>query len=221
MAPDSFRESLADVHFRLSGVLLPFRIESLAGVVPELGWVLVEAPERPFMARVDFSGRLASKGDLALHVSSQWRNLGVRGPHAKEVVEALNELENLLGDRLGIEAGKAADFYELQWQARLAVQGASPMRRLQAQFSDHPGLRKVEKVLGRPVTGFGYRLVPPDTEPNSTNWFDIRIEPDVLNPHAEVYVHATLRDENRKRVLETAENIERTVAELAAALGMR
>jgi hypothetical protein len=199
------REARVELTVRYLGVLFPFRIESLGQVLPHLGFVVGEDIQPRFSARLSVSGTLATKGDLAVQINSERQYWGMIGHDHDHVITEFLAVEELIEDKLAFPSRQKAMFYEIQEQFFLeALPGKSPIAEIQHHFTQLPSLGRLGSLLGKPVANSGFHLVPPNVPPNNADWFEIRIEPDILQPELVYLVHAIFRNTKRDDVLALA-----------------
>jgi len=201
----NIREARVELSVRYSGVLFPFRIESLAETLPHLGFVVGGEIQSRFPARLIVSGVIASKGDLSVQINTERQYWGLIGHEHEAVTTEFQAVEDLIEGKLGFPSRKNAMFYETQAQFFLdASPGKRPIAEIQRHLGSLTSFGQWGSLLGRPVAHFGLRLVPTDALPNSPNWFDLRIEPEVLQPEFVYVVHLIFRDASREDVLALA-----------------
>ncbi len=201
----NIREARVEFSVRYAGVLFPFRIESLSEALPHLGFVVGEEIQSRFSARLIVSGAIATKGDLAVQVNSERQYWGLIGRDHAVVTTEFLAVEDLVEGKLGFPSRQNAMFYETQAHFFFdASPGKRPIAEIQRRFTELPSLGRFGSVLGRPVANWGFHLVPPDAAPNSPNWFEIRIEPEILQPELVYVVHVIFRDAKRDDVLALA-----------------
>lgn len=198
------REPLVDLSVQYRPPLFPFRIESFTEVLPHLGFVVPEQIQRQFNARLRLDGPIGMKGEIRLWANTDRRTIGVRGHEHDHVTDEFVAMEEALDERLNFKSSERAEFYEIQMQALVEAREHSPLAVTQRQFEGADLWRRLGAVLGQPVINFGFRIVPPGRVPNSINWFDIRIEPEVLQPDRLYLVQVVLREAEREQVIQTS-----------------
>ena len=201
----NIREARSEFSVRYAGVLFPFRIESLSEALPHLGFVVGDEIQARFSARLSVSGAIATKGDLAVQVNSERGYWGLIGHDPEGVTAEFLAVEDVVEGKLGFPSRQEAMFYETQAQFFLdAAPGKRPIAEIQRHFTELRSLGRYGSLLGRPVANWGFHLVPPDISPNSPNWFEIRVEPEILQPEVVYLVHVVFRDAKREDVLALA-----------------
>lgn len=108
---------------------------------------------------------IAGKGTVRIDYDFARRVLGIESPSSKEVINALNEVEDLLKEG-GIDIEKALVPYEA---VVIAEESLKP------RFSDN--LYNFEDVLGFNLRSAGISLVMEGGDPSSNKWFHMNILP--------------------------------------------
>lgn len=196
----SFTFDRLSLSVRFLTALYPFDELTFINALPELGYVLSErAPIPPFGGRIAIRGEIAAKGDIRIMLNSDLRTLELIGRDIGSLLDEFGNLEKILLDKFGLDARQNAYFYELL--ADVSVAGKqSPLQSLGRRLESLELLKELGGILKHPVTNFGMRLAPPDTEPNSADWFDIRIEPEVLRPRSHYSILIVYRQRERDKV---------------------
>jgi len=200
-------------------VLFPFRVEDLLDSLPHIGFVVTETLETRFAARVAMAGSVATKGDLRLSVDTQRQFVALRGRSFSEVLQAFDDVETLLESEIGLNVESDARYYELQMQGFITSKKMAPLRAL-SDAANQNILERLSKVWEQKVANFSLRLVTPNTPPNSVEWFDFRIEPEVSQPEETYYFYWVYRNraksdvvsrarESTQKVIDTINTLER------------
>ncbi|GEM_PF-6135832 len=205
-----FSRANADLHVRYDSILFPFNIESLIQKLPSLGYILTSEASRaitnvPFQGGLGISGKLATKGDITFWVGHDRNSLGMLGSDCKMLVEEMEALEKLISEEVKFSSQENALFYEMQYEVTVESE-ANPLDAIEKQFSGLPIISEMSDILANPVTNFAFRLVPLHMEPNIPDWFEVRIEPQVLQPTKFWLVHILYRNQDRNKTFEISEN---------------
>lgn len=198
------RDQLFDLSVRYSLPLFPVNIERLVRLLPQLGYLVPEPIEPDFGVRSIGSGTLATKGEVRLRISGPYGSVAIRGSDSVEVLNEFGAIEDLLLNEMGIQQTSDVSFYELQSQAAIEARAGSPLKTITERCAPTPVLDQFASVLGQSVCNFSFRLVPPGTSPNSTEWFDVRIEPHILQPNRLYSIHCVFRNSERLKVFNIA-----------------
>lgn len=196
----SFTFDRLSLSVRFLTALYPFEELTFINVLPELGYALSErVPIPPFGARVAIRGEIAAKGDIRVMLNSDLRTLEVIGHEVGALLDEFGNLENMLLDKFKVDTRQSAHYYELLADISVATK-ESPLQSIGKGFESFELLKELGDILKYPVTNFGIRLVPPGIEPNSADWFDIRIQPEILRPLSHYSILIVYRQRDRDKV---------------------
>jgi len=196
---------------RFGNVLYPLDVVDLLRQLPKLGYIVAERVLRG--AILEPGQPLAIKGDVELRINQDNKTLGVVGRDVESVQEAFQNLRQLWMEQLDTSPNICTDYVEIDGSG-----WAKGQRNPIEVFGKwRGGLTKIEalgKVLGCDVTTFGLHLCVPNTDPNSPNWFDIRITPSVVSGAARYLVRAIWREQEVESVMRRFKNLDDTVRDL-------
>lgn len=208
------REFIIEMMVHYADVLFPFHVESLVEVLPHSGFIVAGEVAPQFGSRVVISGIIGTKGELKLQINTIAQYIGLRGSDPAQVAEEFDALEDLLLHKVGFASQASAKYYQMQFQAIIDSTTRTALADVQRHFSSLPILSELSTTVGHPVTNFGFRLVTPDVAPNATEWFDMRVEPDVLQPNQSYLVYLVYRSSNRLEIVGFARDITKTISKV-------
>lgn len=199
-------------------LFLPFEEAALLELLPGAGYVLTDTiPPMPIRATISVSGTIARKGEVALRINPDRRFIAIDAPDPQLAISEFEALEQLLQDRFDLVSEEVAQFYELICDLAYRSEG-NPLMKIEDRFEDSAVFSQFSKILGEPTTNFGVRLVPAGAEPGATNWYNIRMEPQVSAPSSRYSVNVVYRHESRAQVLHFAKSLGDIVTRLIHAL---
>ena len=167
---------------RLNYVLFPIDFRELQRALAKNGYEL--SPVRnipPPPSRIRFSGDVARKGEITVIAESDSGEIGVIGRSLREAKDSFEELANVIDSELGISLYENVGFYWYIVHYKIDT-GKTPRKEI-AKTENKDYFEKFSRVLGENLSSFSIRLAPRDAIPNQESWFDIAIEPVILNEH--------------------------------------
>jgi hypothetical protein len=187
---------------RFNYLLFPFYIEDLLGQMAKTGYTLTVPPPPKIPAkgiRLGGKGKIAQKGDVEIDVNDEKGVLGATSSSPALAMRSLNEMLQLIKDNLGVDLDERAAFYELIGGFDVETD-KNPLERIGqiSEKSRHFG--QFNKILGENISNYTLRLVPRGRIPNQTEWFEIKIEPDVIKPTSDYVVSVIYRSKDKSAV---------------------
>ncbi|MBI2303914.1 MAG: hypothetical protein HYU86_04100 [Chloroflexi bacterium] len=207
------------VHLSVSynTALFPFDILELSRMLPSVGYVILQELPVQFGARLGMSGVLAKKGDTALSLNSERYTVTTQTQEPNAALEEFEFIERLIEEEFGFRGEEHASFYEVISEATVRTK-KNPLLMVEEHSRSISLLGRLSKALGHPVGVFGFRLVPPGADPNRPDWFDIRIEPEVLNCTRRLSISIIFRNHERPKVLQFVRTLPQVLTNLVAEL---
>ena len=153
---------------------------------------------------------LARKGDLSFGVDMEKHSVRLRGPDPLAVLEEWRAVLGLLESRFNMDLSRAW-FFEFQ-TTLFATASADPTRVFSSGASNEL-LKGAAAVLGRETGLFGLRFSAPK-DPNSADWFEVKIEPSLWAATREYSLNAVFRSAQRDDVYAFVASADDTFREL-------
>lgn len=199
---------------RLKYVMFPIDFRDLRDALARNGYELAlirgSIPDRPI--RISFSGEIARKGEVRISIDSSESEITVRGRSREETTTAFEQLSKIIETELGIDLHLNVWYYEFIAHYLLDTK-KRPLEEIAKVTRGNPYFSNFSKVLGEEASLFAIRLSPRSKIPNQADWFDISIEPDVLN--ADFYhIGVVFRNPNRKNTEKFIKGLEKVLVEL-------
>ena len=182
---------------RFRNVLYPIDIPMLLRLLPNIGYVV---PEKGLKGVIEPGGALAIKGNLELILNQDNRTLGVSGRDVSEVLEGFNELRSFWTVHLNPSPSAETHYIELGGEGIISSQN-NPSRVFSEFWGRFDIMQKLSGIVGLDVTNFGFRLVPRNIEVNNTEWFDLRIQPQVISSANQYYINIVWRSKDMEVAL--------------------
>lgn len=193
----SYRQLTLIVKYNV--VIFPFDIFLFLNALPSLGFVLTD-PDTPISVKSEISPFPARKGDIAVRIDPNRKLFGIHATNVESVLEEMDKLESWLNEKFQVDGSKLAEYYETI--ASLTVKATkNPLECWSTHLKQDPILTKFSDILGTEVAPFGLRLSPKGEGPNQTNWFEIRVEPDVEMAANHHHVSVIYRRSNKEEVI--------------------
>ncbi len=194
-------ERMNSVLFPLDGIQL-LRTLSKEGFIP---------PEVPVGAGV--AGAEARKGETRIRFDAEKMVIAAIASNPRDAVEQMEWLEKLVKAEFGVNTESMAQYYELV-STMLVKARRSPLDIWSSIAPSIPVLTTLSDALGRPLAPFGLRLFGSGQEPNSTDWFEVRIEPQLPNSSSQHFFQIIFRNPARQAVFDYTRRLEETVSRL-------
>lgn len=204
---------------RLLGPLFPFDPIRFGRALRDQAWLLSDQFPRaaPVGARVVLEGVVARKGDVGILLHSERLQLGVVAADTDSLVSEFLQMEAIIRKEFRLDLRKNAYFYEFIAGVTIKT-SKSPLTQIQSNFTTTGLFQKLGEALGSPVAPFGLRIALSDEPPNQPRWMEIKIEPDVLDPHDLLSADTVMRDPDRDTVVNFVKRFDKTVTAIAGIL---
>jgi hypothetical protein len=189
--------------------------EGLRGI----GFTVAREPPSgvPFGITATIGGNVARIDGMVLDMDIDRQVIGLQGPSMELVIEKFGQVEKLLNDRFGLNLAQNIRFYEIIASFQLET-GKVPVDTL----GKLPGFEQVVKsfgsVMGRAVVPFALRVRLSDSLPNDEEWFEMTIEPLVINPKLRYYITTVFRSPDRNKVLGFARELQIKIPDVVKSL---
>lgn len=199
---------------RLNYVIFPLEFRDLRTSLARNGYELARIEGRipPRPAQIAFAGEIARKGEIVVYIDSSEGEIAVHGRSLDEVLMGFEQLSKVVQTELGIDIHSNVWYYQLVAHYTIKT-GTIPRHAIPKAVEGNPHFSKFNEILAEQTSMFSIRLSPKDKIPNTADWFDIAIEPDVLNPEA-YHIGVVFRNPNRVRSEDFVKNLKRAVFNL-------
>jgi len=198
---------------RLNYVIFPIDFRELRHALAKNGYELSPVRGRipPPPTRIVFSGDIARKGETTIIFESDIGEIGVVGRSLQEVTNSFKELANIIKSELSVNLYENVRFYWYVMHYKIDT-GKIPRNEItKAENKDY--IARFSEVLGEDITSFSIRLAPKGAIPNQESWFDIAIEPDIMNDKL-YHVGVVFRSPDRDKTETFVKDLENTLLKL-------
>ena len=198
---------------RLNYVIFPIDFRDLRYALAKNGYELSSISERipSPPARIRFSGDVARKGETSVVFESDSGSVIVVGRSLQEVKESFQELARVIDSELGVNLHENVKYYSYSVHYKVDT-GKTPRDEI-AKAENKDYIARFGQVLGKDLSSFSIRLAPKDAIPNQENWFDIVIEPDVMNDKL-YHAGIVFRNPNKGKTERFVKDLENTLLRL-------
>jgi hypothetical protein len=197
---------------RLNYVIFPVDFIELRNVLAKNGYEL--SPVRnipPPPIRISFVGDIARKGEIIVSIDTESCEIDVAGRSLQGVKDSFQEIAEIIRSELGISLYANVKFYSCVVHYKINT-GKIPRNEI-AKAENQDYIARLGRILGEDVSLFSIRLMPRGAIPNAENWFDIYIEPDILDETL-YHVGVTFRNADREKTERFVSNLENNILRL-------
>jgi hypothetical protein len=197
---------------RFTNVLYPIDLLELLQQLPKLGYVV---PRKILKGVIEPGESAARKGNIEVVANQDLRTLGIEGHETTpaEIIQAFDELRSFWRKQLESSQNVETHYLELIGEARVKTQ-KNPVEVFSQYWAQFNKMQKLNKILGCEAYNFGLRLTPTNTNPDSANWFDVRIQPLIVSSTRCYYVTLDWRNEDRDKVVKAFRKMDDTITNL-------
>ncbi len=194
-----------------------FSLNTLFVLHPDLSILLHFLKERGY-GPPNAPGIIAQKANVLVTSDNQRKVIGVSTLSSEILVGGFQELMEVMEKDMGMDLDKSTFFYELIGSYRIKVDH-NPLKELNSVLQQSKILGKINKAIGEDTALFSLRFVPKGRRPDSTEWFDITIEPIYTMPNNMYFVSTIYRSRNRNKVVDFLVQLERIVPQIINSIG--
>lgn len=187
---------------RFMNVLYPIEIPVLLRLLPNIGYIV---PQKLYKGIIEPGEALAVKGNTELLLNQDNKTLGLEGNNIKELVERFNELRNFWQEKINPQPPAITHYVEIAGSGFIETT-SKPRENFVHYWSGFERMNAFSKFIGFNVINFGIRLVDQSLEPNSPEWFEIRVNPEIISSENRYYINVVWRT---KELANSVENINR------------
>lgn len=163
-------------------------------------------------------GIIAQKANVLINSDNQRKVIGVNSLSSETLAGGFQELIEVMEKDMGMDLNKSTFFYELIGAYRIKVEH-NPLKEINSVLENSEIVRKINKAIGDDTALFSLRFVPKGKRPDSTEWFDIKIEPIFTIPNNMYFVSTIYRSRNRNKVVDFLFQLETKVTQIINSIG--
>ncbi len=165
------------------------------------------APPPPMGQVLDWSGMIASKGDVSIELDSFMQIMGCRADDITQLTNVFFEVIDILETSLVPNLKEYANFYEFISNYGIET-GEAPLERLGRIIPEGKIYEKMKEILQEPILAYNFHIRSADKKIESTDWFNMNIQPTSRNSDRIFDVQTIYRDKDKLKVEKFASNYE-------------
>lgn len=193
---------------RFKNVLYPIDLPMLLRLLPNIGYVV---SKKILKGVLEPGESLAMKGNVELTLNQDNKTIGVVGREVSEVVDGFSELRSFWLDQLHPSPSAETHYIELGGEA-IVRSLKNPVEVFTGFWAQSARVQQLSKTVGFDVVNFGLTLVPQNVDPNNTDWFNLRIQPQVISSANHYYINIVWRNKNIETTLDKFRKVNETIS---------
>lgn len=175
-------------------------------MLSELGYTITtRIPPRGFKVRAGGSGPIAQKNGIIVDIDTDRLILGVSALEPEMVLKEISTLEEMFIDKF--ESLKEIYFYEILAEIEIETPQVDVLDFMSKTCGENTFISEISNVLDEKLCLFGYRLRSENTSPESTEWTDVEIIPNIAKPHKSLHIAIVYRTREKSRIIEKVKKI--------------
>jgi hypothetical protein len=195
---------------RFKNILFPINIPLLLNSLPQIGYIV---PRKVLRGVLEAGEALAVKGNVELVINEANKIFGVQARTLKDAIDGFNELRTFYTEHLNPIPVPELHFVEFLGDGFIYSQN-NPSKIISNLYSKFGEMNIFSRILGSDVTNFGIRLVPSEPNPDNPNWFDLRIEPQIVSSGNSYYTSVVWRNTDLQTGMNSIGKMEETIIRL-------
>jgi hypothetical protein len=161
--------------------------------------------------RISYGGEIARRKETIVIADSDSGEIGVIERLLQEAIASFGDLAKVILSELGVDLNSKVKFYFLSVHYRVNT-GKTPLKEI-AKADNKEFVKRFSEIMKEDLSSFSIRLCPKNANINDKNWFDIAIEPDVID-ESRYHVGVVYRNSERKMIEAFAKNLESNLLKL-------
>jgi len=167
----------------------------------------------PARARLQVDGIVGQKGNVFVELHTTRNLLALHTPTAKDAVAEIEGIDCLLTNEFGLDLSQVIWYYE--FGASLIIKALSnPVEIWADRFQDLPLIGEFSQILGMDLAPLGVRLAKKGKAPNSDDWFDLQIIPQIQAGETRHLVQFVFRSPKRDEFLVFIKRFDRVLGQV-------
>lgn len=197
---------------RTNSVIFPLDATQLLKDLTSEGFIPPDLPENVRVTPIE-----VRKGETRIRFDAEKMVLGVTSPNPKDAVSQFSWLESRVKSEFSFDTVATAHYYELV--ANLLVRATrNPLETWSKRVHGLAGLAPFSELFGLDLAPFGLRLFGAGQVPNSTEWFEVRMEPQIPNTTTQHFIQIIYRSARREMVVDFTNRLDDRVSRLLGTL---
>jgi hypothetical protein len=215
-----FQNVRVRISLRFDYVLFPFDIVELLENLAKIGYALTVPPPPRMVGqnvRLSAKGKIAQKGDIEIEVNDERGVIAASSSVPTLAFKSLNEIIQLIRDKLGVDLTEKASFYEIIGNLDVKT-GRNAMEMVERISEKNKYMEELGSTLGQDVSSYTLRLVPRGQVPSQTEWLDITIEPNIVKPSTTYRVLVIYRSKDKPKIERFVQSLMESLAKVIKAI---
>jgi len=189
---------------RFEYIIFPFVTGELQNALAKakMDYVLIPAPKAlpsPMGADLDWTGIIGKKGNVSILFDSVSQIIGVDGSDTTEVANVFLEILDIVKASVESTIDENATFYE-SYSSYSIETGESPLEKLGKIIPEGGLNEKIKNIIQEPVSNYGFHVYSTDKKIQSSDWFDISIQPATRRSEKTFVVTTVYRNKDKSKV---------------------
>lgn len=193
----------------LDKVIFPLDFRDLRYALAKNGYELSPVKDLPPPpALIGFGGEIARIKETRVLADSEAGEIAVTSRLLGEACQSFEDLANIIASELGLDLHSKVKYYQVTVHYRVTT-GKTPFEEI-SKAENKEFMTKFSEIMKEDLSSFSIRLCPKGAVPNSENWFDIAIEPEVIDErfyHVGVVFRSSKRDKTEAFVKNLESNL--------------
>lgn len=202
---------------RFQHVIFPLDMEPFARALVKNGFALREPFPPASPSRVDrfaYTGPMALRDDIVVDINYQMQFVGITSKNWESIAKAFDDVMGMLEDDNSLGGPFKKWFYEFEGHFEYRPTDENPLKILSSASSGLKCIQECEGVVGTKCALRSIRIGPANTAPDSSDFFEVIIEPTMGRPHSSFEILIIYRNEKSELVNEFAERVDKTIQTL-------
>jgi hypothetical protein len=196
----------------LDYIIFPLDFRDLRYALAKNGYELSPIRDLPAApTRISYGGEIARTKETRVIVDSESGEIGAIDRLLQEASASFDNLAKVILSELGVDLNSKVKFYFLSVNYRVNT-GKTPLKEI-AKAENKEFVKKFNEIMNEDLSSFSIRICPKNANINDKNWFDIVIEPDVID-ESRYHIGAVYRNSERKMIEAFAKNLESNLLKL-------
>jgi hypothetical protein len=196
----------------LNYVIFPLDFRDLRYGLAKNGYELPPVKDMPAPpTRLSYGGEIARIKETRIFVDSDSGEIGVIDRLLQQARASFDDLAKVILSELGVDLNSKVKFHFLTVHYRVDT-GKTPLKEI-ARAENKEFVKKFNDIMKEDLSSFSIRLCPKNANINDENWFDIAIEPDIMD-ESRYHIGVVYRNSERKKIEAFAENLESNLLKL-------
>lgn len=196
----------------LDKVIFPLDFRDLQYALAKNGYELSPVKELPPPpTRIGFGGEIARIKEAKVLADSQTGEIVVADRLLGQAYQSFEDLAKIIASELGLDLHSKVKYYHVTVHYRVAT-GKTPLEEI-SKAENKEFMTKFSEIMKEDLTSFSIRLAPKGAIPNSENWVDIAIEPDVID-ESRYHIGVVFRSSKRDKTEAFVKNLENNLLKL-------